>query len=307
MDGSTEIIVIDALSKSFGNVQALNSLTLKVKPGILGLIGPNGAGKTTILRILIGLLRPDSGKAIVAGYDAIRDSIEVRKRIRVLHEKAYYPPAMTPISFLRSVRRFYRSDDDIHEVLSLVGIADVANRQIRQLSAGMHQRLGLAQALIGEPELVFLDEPTSHLDVSGRDAVMKLIVQVHKESNVSFFISSHILSELERACQSVAFIKDGQILAYGPVKDIVHRHSQNRFQITTSDAHLLSRLLREHEGIEDALVLGIATVVVEISADLEIEIDYVVENVAERADIEIYKIEPSRSLDDVYRKVVSHE
>ncbi len=298
------VISIRELRKSYGNLQALDRLTLNIESGVTGLIGPNGAGKTTLIRTLLGLLRPDGGIARVLGHNVVTESIEVRRRVRVLHEKAYFPPSMTPSAFLKAANRFHGTDSDIYEILSRVGILHAADKQIRHLSAGMYQRLGFAQTLVGNPRLIFLDEPTSHLDVRGRDEVVSLIVKLHKEEDISFLISSHILSELERACHSVAFIKKGRLFDYGPVDKLIAKHTRNRYQIITSDAHQLSKHLKENANIEETLVLGVASLVVEGHSDLEGDIESLVRDIAVQQDIEIYKIEPSRSLEEVYRKVI---
>ena len=303
MTASEDIVSVSGLYKRFGKVEALNGLTLHSRPGIIGLIGPNGAGKTTLLRILLGLLRPDSGNARILGHDVIHESLEVRKKVGVLHEKAFFPPSMTPSDYLNAVNRLYRTDGSVDELLSLVGLSHASDRKIKHLSAGMHQRLGLAQALCGEPELVFLDEPTSYLDVGGRDDVVSLIVRVHQESGVSFFISSHILSELERACHTVAFVRSGQVVDFGPVDELVRKHTKNRFQVTISDPKKLSKILEQTSGISDVLIVGSASIIVEVSPDQEGDIELLINRVAEKNGIEVYRIDPTGTLEDVYRKV----
>jgi len=303
MTASEDIVSVSSLCKKFGKVEALNGLTLHSGPGIIGLIGPNGAGKTTLLRILLGLLRPDSGNARILGHDVIRKSLEVRKKVGALHEKAFFPPSMTPSNYLKAVNRLYGTDDSVDELLSLVGLSHASDRKIKHLSAGMHQRLGLAQALCGGPELVFLDEPTSYLDVGGRDDVVSLIVRVHQESGVSFFISSHILSELERACHTVAFVKSGQVIDFGPVDELVRKHTKNRFQVTTSDPKRLSKILEQTSGISDILIMGSASVIVEVSPNQEGDIELLINRIAEKNGIEVYRIDSTGTLEDVYRKV----
>jgi ABC-2 type transport system ATP-binding protein len=158
------IVEADGLNKRFGNVHALRGLNLRVGEGVTGLVGPNGAGKTTTIGILLGLLKPDRGKALVFGFDCWCDSFEVRSRVGVLHEKPVYPSSFTGRRYLEYVAEFYgraNPKEQATRLLRAVGFSEAADRKISTYSAGMVQRIGLAQALIGEPELVILDEPTA--------------------------------------------------------------------------------------------------------------------------------------------------
>ncbi len=303
MTSSEDIISVSGLYKKFGKVVALNGLTLHAESGIIGIIGPNGAGKTTLFRILLGLLRPDTGEASILGLDVFNESLEIREKIGVLHEKPFFPPSMTPSNYLKDVNRLYGTDSPVDELLSLVGLDHASDRKIKHLSAGMHQRLGLAQALCGEPELVFLDEPTAHLDVGGRDDVVSLLVRVYQEKGVSFIIASHILSELERACHTVAFVRAGEVIDFGSVDELVKKHTKNRFQITTSDSKRLSEVLEHTNGISDVLIAGSSIVVEEVSPDQEGEIELLIKDAAERNGLTVYRIDKTGTLEDVYRKV----
>ena len=213
----TDIVSVTGLSKTFGKVEALKEFTLDIEAGIFGPIGPNGAGKTTLIRVLLGLIHADAGQANVLGMNVRTHSLDIRRRIGVLHERPSFTPTISTLDYLQCVKQIYRSQSDPKELLATVGLEDAHDRKIMNLSAGMHQRLGIAQALIGSPELVFLDEPTSNLDVVGRDEIIKLIVDLNLDLGVSFFIASHILSELERACQTVAFIREGI-----PSRELIH-------------------------------------------------------------------------------------
>ena len=285
-------------------VRALDSLSLDVDRGIFGLIGPNGAGKTTLIRILVGLLRPDSGKGQVFGFDIKSGSVSIRRRIGILHEKPTFPGNMEVQDYLKKVAMIYNSDKTPEAMLSIVGLSDSAHRKIGDLSAGMLQRLGIAQALIGQPDLVILDEPTSNLDVNGRDDIVNLIVELHNELDVSFFISSHILSELERACHQVAFIKDGRIVKRGSVLDIIDEYTKETFRIITSDSKSLFSTISNVKGISQSRITGANAITIHIEERSIEDIRSEVEKVADSLRIQIYAIERASTLDNAYRRIM---
>jgi ABC-type multidrug transport system ATPase subunit len=292
------------LSKRFGRIQALEKLDLSVKAGIFGLIGPNGAGKTTLLRILLGLSRQDSGRATVLGLDTRNQSIEIRRRVGVLHEKPSFVPFMTCVEYLKGVAGIYGADTDPRDLLSTVGLDDAYDRPIGELSAGMNQRLGIAQALVGNPELVFLDEPTSNLDVDGRDEIIRLIVDLNADRGVSFFIASHVLSELERACGSVAFIRAGRIVESGGVREIIEEWTKRTFRVVCSEPKRLRESLRELVGVSSS-VAGVNTLTVSVSSEgLPTTIKQEVERIAKAGGITIHAVERATSLEEAYKEVM---
>ncbi|MGV9170896.1 MAG: ABC transporter ATP-binding protein [Promethearchaeia archaeon] len=302
MTGRSNIISVDNLHKSFGQVNALDGLTLNVSAGIFGLIGPNGAGKTTLLRILLGLAKADGGHASIFGQ-SINEDGGIKERIGVLHEHPYYYPSMTAKRYLELVGSMYPTCKEPTEVLSLVNLSDATDRKIGEFSAGMKRRLGIAQAIIGNPELVFLDEPTSNLDVDGRDIVIRLLVDLYEDEGVSFFLSSHILSEVERACHNVAFIQSGKVIDSGPVSDLIRKHTENRFKVLTPDAKGLSQALKHEKGVIDVLVTGSSTVIIEVTPNVAAQIESKVERMAKDANTNVFEIEGTGDLEDVYRKV----
>lgn len=307
MLSSESLIQVRNLHKQFGQVRALNGLDLEVGSGIFGLIGPNGSGKTTLVRALLGLIHPDQGEASVLGRSIWTESLHIRKRIGVLHERPKYPPRMTAERYLTNVSKLYDTGRDSAELLSLVGLSDASARKIGNLSAGMHQRLGIAQALAGDPELVFLDEPTANLDVSGRDEVVHLIINLHQDLGVSFFISSHILSELERACHGVAFIRAGKVVEKGSVIDIIREHTKRRFRIITSDSKTLQGALKDIPELLEATVTGVSTVSVVLDKGNLKTVQARVEEIAESLGIKVYAFEQADSLEDAYKEVMRDE
>ncbi len=198
-------IVTDALVKEYGKVKAVDGLNLAVTEGaIFGFLGPNGAGKTTTIRMLTGMARPTSGSAKVAGVNLGSDG-QVRARIGYLPEEPAFYTWMSPLEFLDHVGRLFgigSSDRKVRskELLAQVGLSEVAKRRIGGFSRGMRQRMGLAQALINRPEVLFLDEPVSALDPGGRKEVLDMIQGLRGQCTV--FMSTHILADVERVCDT---------------------------------------------------------------------------------------------------------
>ena len=204
------------LRKSYDSTEALRGVSLEVPEGeVVGLLGPNGAGKSTLAKIACGLVRPSAGSAEVAGHPA--GSSEARARIGYLAELFRFPAWATADELLRLHQRLARSDGGASEradLLELVGLSDAAGKRTGKMSKGMQQRLGIAQALVGNPALLLLDEPTSALDPSGRRVVRNLLAEV-RGRGVSVLLSSHLLSEVELVSDQVVIIVDGEVVRRG--------------------------------------------------------------------------------------------
>lgn len=307
MKAQESIISVKGLLKEFDGVRALDKVDLSVQAGIFGLIGPNGAGKTTLLRILLGLIRPDAGGGQVLGCDIRKDSLELRRRIGVLHERPAYPRTLTVEDYLEKVVRIYGSKKSAGDLLATVDLAYARERKIGHLSAGMHQRLGIAQTFVGDPELVFLDEPTSNLDVSGRDDVMDLIVNLHHERGTSFFVSSHILSDLERVCHRVAFINAGRVIEEGLVQDIIEKHTSSMFRIITSDSMRLAGALQQVPELVGLRVSGANSLTFSLQSLGIGDVQTRIEGLAASLGIRVYAIEHARSLEGAFKEVMKDE
>jgi len=253
---SLKIIEVRSLFKRYGGVEALRGLDLRVEEGIFGFIGPNGSGKTTTIKLLLGALRPDGGEAHVLGYDCFKESLEVRRRVGVLHEKAEYPKEMSGSEYLTFVGSLYglrkgEARSRTNQLLESLNIKEAADRSIGGYSAGMKQRLGLAQALIGDPRLLLLDEPTANLDPLGRAEFLETIKVLHRDRNVSFVIASHVLPELQKICDQVGVIARGVMLEQGSVADLTKKYSGNTFKVTVSNPEVLVEELRRVNFVED--------------------------------------------------------
>jgi ABC-2 type transport system ATP-binding protein len=209
-------LVATGLGKRYGSVVALDDVSLSVAPGeLVGLVGANGAGKSTLVKISCGLVRPTTGTVTVCGAPA--GSREARRHFGYLAELFRFPGWCSASEVLGLHQRLAGSaggQTERDELLELVGLSDVARRRVEGMSKGMQQRLGIAQALVGEPRLLLLDEPTSALDPAGRRAIRALLLEL-RDRGIAVLINSHLLGELERVCDRVAILSHGSVVADG--------------------------------------------------------------------------------------------
>ncbi|MGE5139268.1 MAG: ABC transporter ATP-binding protein [Rudaea sp.] len=214
-DGSQYAIEVVDLNKFYGPYQALRDLSFTVRKGeILGFLGPNGAGKTTTMRILTGYMPPSTGEAYVAGYDVLDESVQVRQHIGYLPETVPLYPDMSVWDYLAFAARLHHVkdvDDAVERSMELVNIQDRADTLIGRLSKGYRQRVGIAQAIVHEPDVLILDEPTIGLDPTQIIEVRELIKSIGKEHTI--LLSTHILPEVSAVCSRVVIINKGQIIA----------------------------------------------------------------------------------------------
>lgn len=219
------MIKVSGLTKDYGARRAIQNLNFDAQQGeIVGFLGPNGAGKTTTMRILTGYMPPTDGEAIVAGYDVVEESLEVRKRVGYLPETVPLYTEMVVFDYLKfmgDLRHIPNVDDRVDEVLDMVGLVDRANGYIGNLSKGMRQRVGLAQALLHRPEVLILDEPTIGLDPGQVVEVRELIREIGKERTV--LLSTHVLHEAQNICDWVLIINKGKIVAEDTTENLQAR------------------------------------------------------------------------------------
>jgi ABC-2 type transport system ATP-binding protein len=219
------MIKVSGLTKDYGARRAINNLSFDAQQGeIVGFLGPNGAGKTTTMRILTGYMPPTDGEAIVAGYNVVEESLEARKRVGYLPETNPLYTEMVVFDYLKymgELRSVPDIDDRVDEVLGMVGLGDRANGYIGNLSKGMRQRVGLAQALLHRPEVLILDEPTIGLDPGQVVEVRELIREIGKERTV--LLSTHLLNEAQNICDRVLIINKGRIVAEDTTENLQAR------------------------------------------------------------------------------------
>jgi ABC-2 type transport system ATP-binding protein len=219
------MIKVSGLTKDYGARRAIHNLSFDAQQGeIVGFLGPNGAGKTTTMRILTGYMPPSDGEAIVAGYDVVEESLEVRKRVGYLPETVPLYQDMVVFDYLKfmgELRHIPNVDDRVNEVLDMVGLLNRAEGFIGNLSKGMKQRVGLAQALLHRPEVLILDEPTIGLDPGQVVEVRQLIREIGRERTV--LLSTHLLHEAQNICDRVLIINKGKIVAEDTTENLQAR------------------------------------------------------------------------------------
>ncbi len=217
------MIEIRKLSRSFGNLVAVDNLDLDVENEIFGLLGPNGAGKSTTVMMLTTLLKPSSGTAKVCGYDIVKESKKVRSKISYVPQDMAVDRKLTGRENVQLYAKLYGIPDrnsKVEEVLEMMGLSDRENDLVATYSGGMRRRLELSQALVHEPEVLFLDEPTLGLDVSGRKKIWEHI-RMLKAEGMTIFMTTHYLEEAEKYCNRVAIIDKGRIAVVGSPENLV--------------------------------------------------------------------------------------
>jgi len=216
-------IELKGLRFRYGAVQALDGVDLTIGSGACGLLGPNGAGKSTLLRILLGFLAPEAGEGRVLGRDIRRDPFAIRRLVGYMPEDDCFLPGLDAVSFtayfgeLSGMPR-REAMKRAHDVLFYVGLGEARYRQLETYSAGMRQRIKLAQALVHDPRLLFLDEPTANLDPRGRAEVLDLIKEISSRKDINVLISSHVLSDIEATCSDVVILNKGRVAAQGKLE-----------------------------------------------------------------------------------------
>jgi len=291
-------LLIDGLTKRYGSVIALDDLNLEVPRGRIGLVGANGAGKTTTFRLLLGLAHPTAGRIEVCGVNVADDPIGVRSRLGYMPEHDCLPldqsaadvvATFGELSGLPSRAARQRASD----ILDLVGLDEARFRPISGFSTGMRQRTKLAQALVGDPELVLLDEPTAGLDPLGREEMLALIARLGS-FGISVLMATHLLDDVQQVCDHVVMIDAGRLVEAGPTESLLERTGL----VTVDVGHRFDELLTGLAGVSLAAVVtdGVVDVTMNEEADLDTLRDVI-------ADLELplYRLSTRlTSLDEVF-------
>jgi len=257
------VVTIKSLTVLYGKQRALNDVTASFPPGAVGLLGPNGAGKSTLLKTLLGFITPAAGSMNVLGLDVATSPAEIRARLGYMPEIDAHIPGMNAVSFvgycgqlagLPPVDAMQRA----HEVLYYVGLGEARYRNVETYSTGMKQRIKLAQALVHDPDLLFLDEPTNGMDPKGREEMLELIRDLAHNKGMNLILSSHLLPDVEYTCDHVVVLHQASVATQGPIEELKGpRGSVFEFRMK-GDRAAFSRILHDegltvHAGEEDVM------------------------------------------------------
>src|SRR6187397_240045 len=218
----TQIVTLEGVTVNYGAQVALSDITTSFAPGAVGLLGPNGAGKSTLIKTLLGFVVPAQGRMRVLGLDVAQSPLEIRSRIGYMPENDGHIPGMNAVSFVAycaELSGLPRVDamQRAHEVLFYVGLGEARYRNVETYSTGMKQRIKLAQALVHDPDLLFLDEPTNGMDPAGRDEMLDLVRDLARNKGVNVIVSSHLLPDVEHTCDHVVVLDKGKIATSGTI------------------------------------------------------------------------------------------
>ncbi|MCG0050787.1 ABC transporter ATP-binding protein (plasmid) [Priestia aryabhattai] len=244
MDGN--IILTKNLSKKYKRNMSVDGVNLKINKGeIFGFLGPNGAGKTTTIRMLLGLIKPTKGEIELFGQDFTKNRTKILQRIGSLVESPSYYGNLTGFENLEAVRRLRGlSEKRVTEVLEVVRLNKVANRLVKEYSLGMKQRLGIAAALLSEPELLILDEPTNGLDPAGIQEIRELIKELPHQNGMTVLVSSHLLSEIDQMATQVGIITEGKMIFQDSI-EVLRKKRQPLLKIAVNNTLEASNILKD--------------------------------------------------------------
>ncbi len=230
-DTTQPVASVERVTVRYGTQLALSDVAADFSTGAVGLLGPNGAGKSTLLKVLLGFVTPTSGRMQVLGLDVAERPLDIRARLGYMPESDGHIPDMNAVSFVAycgQLAGLPESDamQRAHEVLYYVGLGEARYRNIETYSTGMKQRIKLAQALVHDPDLLFLDEPTNGMDPKGRDEMLELVVDLATRKGVNLILSSHLLPDVESTCARVVVMHQGAIATQGSIAELKERRRQ---------------------------------------------------------------------------------
>src|SRR6187399_1102851 len=299
------IIDVSGLTKSFNEITAVDNLTFTVKEnGVYGFLGPNGAGKSTTIRMLLSLIRPTRGEIRIFDLDLSTHRKEILQRIGAIIEKPDLYKYLTAIENLNlfaamSGLKFKRKQ--LMEKLEKVGLAERADSKIRTYSQGMKQRLGIAVALVHDPDLIILDEPMNGLDPQGIADIRQLINHLSRDLGKTLFISSHLLSEMEQVADSLLIIHKGKKIAEGNMNELLNPE-QSRIEVETRSAKEFEMQLRQTSWANKIISINGQKIIMQMKKD---EVPVFIQQMGEMKQ-EIFSIQKKNSLEDYFLSLTSH-
>lgn len=300
-----QLIVAENLTKIYGKVVAVDHLSFSLdENSVTALIGPNGAGKTTTIKMILGLLKPDKGSVKVFGQDPW-DNTTIRSKIGVVYEKAFFPAHQKTLNYLKRVCRIFGVPESrAMEVLKQVDLQDAIDREIRALSAGMLQKFAITHALLHKPKLIVADEMTANLDPQARSELLNLVLELHRDEKVTFLLSSHILPELSRVCDSVAIMNRGKVWAFGKLSELYDKYAIGVIRVSTDSPKKVAAELRKLKYVKD-LRTDIRGISVSVVDGTENQLYEDVPDLAKNVKAKVFGIETgSASLEELYRLAV---
>ncbi|WP_308510957.1 ATP-binding cassette domain-containing protein [uncultured Treponema sp.] len=305
------MIEVENVSKLFGNFRAVDGISFSIQTGeIVGLLGPNGAGKTTTMRMISGFLEPDSGTVKIDGLDVLKNPVETKRKIGYMPESAPMYSDMIVADYLKYIAEIENQNpaEKCRELAEVCGLKEVMHKNIGELSRGNRQRVGLAHALMGNPEILILDEPTSGLDPNQVLEVRSLIKQIGKTHTV--IISTHILSEVEMLCGRVIIISGGKKVADSPTEELrEHFGNSSEVQICVSGASTeeAEKIFRGINGVSKIYSsLNDGKIEFRISVEKNIEVRPELAKACVQNGLELFEMQQKKnSLEDVFRSLTS--
>jgi ABC-2 type transport system ATP-binding protein len=304
---------LDRVTVSYGTQRALRDVSAVFPKGAVGLLGPNGAGKSTMLKSLLGFIAPATGRLEVLGLDVAKHPLEVRARLGYMPESDGHIPGMNAVTFVAYAAQLAglpKADamQRAHEVLFYVGLGEARYRNVETYSTGMKQRIKLAQALVHDPDLLFLDEPTNGMDPKGRDEMLELIHDIAHHKGINLILSSHLLPDVEYTCDYVVVLDKGSVATHGPIEALKGprgRVYEVRVKSTAAGAAAFVAALQAigfecHETEEDVMRVFVPVDLAAPGADQRRLCE-----VAQQAQVQVRHLRPSLpTLEDVFARAV---